>query len=45
MDASSEHPDAERANALALAALTAPKKKRGQRGAVAPARTPRAAPL
>jgi superfamily II DNA or RNA helicase len=44
-DASSEHPDANRANALALAALTAPKKKRGQRVAVALARTPRAALL
>jgi len=44
--APSEHPDATRANALALAGLTAKKKKRGGVApAPAPARTPRAALL
>lgn len=33
--ASSKHPDATRANALALAALTAPKRKSGQPGGIA----------
>ncbi len=42
LHAPSEHPDASRANALTLASLTAPKKKRGQPAGVALARAPRA---
>ncbi len=43
--APSEHPDATRANELALTSLTAPKKKRGERSEVSLAGTPRAALL